>query len=421
MPRIKRATNRVAIVGVGMSHFGSFPDKTGRDLFVEAYRELRLSVDRGFDPAAIEAVYIGNFSSDLFEGQGHIAPILADAVGLVPRPATRVEDACASGGVALRQGLMAVASGMHDVVLVGGAERMTKLPTARVTDTLGGAADTSFETPAGFTFPGFYAAMATAYMARYSMTPEHLMNVAIKNHENGALNPHAQFGVTIPNWMQSRIQSALKKGKPAPTWRDHWDFLHDDSANPMIAWPLRLFDCSPITDGAACALLVNGELAREFTDAPVFVIGSGQASDTALHERPDLTTIGSARLATEMAYEQAGVTAADIRIAEVHDCFTIAEVIATEDLGFFAPGEGYKAAAEGLTARDGSKPINTSGGLKAKGHPVGASGIGQAVEIFKQMRGQAGLRQVAGDIRLALSHNVGATGSTSVVHVYERR
>ena len=418
---VRKLGRGVAMVGVGMSRFGAFPDKNSRDLFVEAFKELRQSVDKGFDPAAIEALYIGNYSSDLFEGQGHIAPIMADAVGLVPKPATRVEAACASGGAALRQGVLAVATGMYDVVLVGGVERMTKLPTAQVTDTLGSAADTVYEIPVGFTFPGFYAAIATAYMARYGMTPRHLMNVAIKNHENGALNPKAQFGMTIPDWMRGRIQAALKKGKPAPAWRDHWDFLHDDAANPMIAWPLRLFDCSPITDGAACVLLVSAERAREFTDSPVYVIGSGQASDTILQERADLTSLTAARRATAMAYEQAGVTAADIRLAEVHDCFTIAEIVASEDLGFFPAGAGYQAVEDGVTARDGARPINTSGGLKSKGHPVGASGVAQAVEIFKQMRGEAGARQVPGDISLAVSHNVGATGSTCVVHVYESR
>lgn len=421
MPAAKPFPHRVAIVGVGMSKFGAFPDKNSRDLFVEAFKELRQSVDKGFDPEVIEAVFVGNYSSDLFEGQGHTAPIMTDAVGLVPRPATRVEAACASGGVAFRQGVMAIASGMHDVVLVGGTERMTKLPTAQVTDTLGSAADTLYEITAGFTFPGFYAAIATAYMAKYGMTPEHLMNVAIKNHENGALNPKAQFGVTVPAWMQSRIQAAIKKGRPAPAWRDHWDFLHDDAANPMIAWPLRLFDCSPVTDGAACALLVAAERAREFTDAPVHVIGAGQASDVALHERHNLTSLTAARIASAIAYEQAGVTAADIRLAEVHDCFTIAEIVASEDLGFFPPGTGFRMAEDGVTARNGARPINSSGGLKAKGHPVGASGVGQTVEIFKQMRGEAGSRQVTGDASLAVSHNVGATGSTCVVHVYERR
>jgi acetyl-CoA C-acetyltransferase len=252
------------------------------------------------------------------------------------------------------------------------------------------------------------------------MQPEHLMHVALKNHANGALNPKAQFGVTIPDWMKSRVAAALKKGKPAPGWRDEWDFLHDDAANPPVAWPLRLFDCSPITDGAACLLLVSAERASAFTDKPVYIVGSGQASDTALHARPELTAIGAARLAAQAAYEMAGVTANDIRLAEVHDCFTIAEVIATEDLGFFEAGCGFRMAQEGVTARDGARPVNSSGGLKSKGHPVGASGVAQAIEIWKQLRGEAGPRQVPGNLSLALTHNVGATGSTCVVHVYER-
>jgi acetyl-CoA C-acetyltransferase len=417
----KKLGRGVALVGAGMSKFGAFPDKSSRDLFVEAFQSMRQSVDKDFNPADIETIYIGNFSSDLFEAQSHTAPIMADVVGLAPRPATRIEDACASSGVAMRQGIMAVASGLYDVALVGGIEKMTNLPTAEVTDTLAAAADTLYEIPAGFTFPGFYAAIASAYMHKYGMTPEHLMNVAIKNHENGALNPNAQFGVTIPDWMEGRKASAAKKGKPVPTWEDEMEFLHDDKANPMIAWPLRLFDCSPITDGAVALLLVSEEIARKFTDHPLHIIGSGQASDMALHDREDLTTIKAAQLASQQAYSMAGVTAEDIRAAEVHDCFTIAEVIATEDIGFFAPGEGYKVVEDGVTARDGAKPINTSGGLKAKGHPVGASGAGQAVEIFKQMRGLAGERQVAGDIPLGLTHNVGGTGSTCVVHIFERR
>ncbi len=421
LPMATRKLGRgVAMVGAGMSKFGAFPDKTSRDLFVEAFKELRASVDNGFDPAQIETIYIGNFSSDLFERQAHVAPIMADAVGLVPRPAVRVEDACASGGVALRQGVMAIASGMADVVLVGGVERMTKLPTAEVTDTLGAAADAQYEIPAGFTFPGFYAAMATAYMARYGMTAEDLMQVAIKNHENGGLNPKAQFG-TIPAWMQGRKDAAAKKGRPVPTWQTEMDFLHDDGANPMIAWPLRLFDCSPITDGAACVLLVAEERAKDFTDKPIYVIGAGQASGVPLHDREDLTQIPAAQLAAKQAYEMAGMDNHDVRLAEVHDCFTIAEVIATEDLGFFAPGEGYKAAVDGVTARTGAHPINTSGGLKSKGHPVGASGVGQAIEMFKQMRCEAGPRQVPGDVSVGLTHNVGATGSTCVVHLFERR
>jgi len=419
--KTKALPRGVAMVGAGMCKFGAFADKSSRDLFVEAFQDMRASVDQGFDPRDIETIYIGNYSSDLFEGQGHLAPILTDAIGLTPRPATRVEDACASGGAALRQGILAIASGLYDMVLVGGVERMTQLPTAKVTDTLGTAGDMLYEIPAGLTFPGFYAAMATAYMHKYGLTPEHLMRVALKNHNNGALNPKAQFGVTIPAWMQGRIEAAKKKNKPVPTWKDEWDFLHDDAANPLIAWPLRLFDCSPITDGAACVLLVAADRARNFTDTPIHLIASGQASDAPLHNRDDLTAIRAAQLAAQAAYEMASVTASDIRIAEVHDCFTIAEIIASEDLGFFKQGEGFHMAGDGVTARDGARPINTSGGLKSKGHPVGASGVAQVVEIWKQLRGEAGERQVKGDVPLALTHNVGATGSTCVVHIYERR
>lgn len=408
------------MVGAGMSQFGAFPGKTTRDLFVEAFQAMRASVDKGLDPSDIEALYIGNFSSELFEGQGHLAPIMADWVGLTPIPATRVEDACASSGVALRQGILAVASGAYDMVLVGGVEKMSALPIAEVTDTLATAGDTLYEIPAGFTFPGFYAAMASAYLNRYDASPSALMRVGIKNHENGALNELAQFNATIPEIMASKRLSAEKKGRPVPEWADEMAFMQDDRANPMIAWPLRLFDCSPVTDGASAVLLVSDEIAHRFTDSPIRIIGSAQASDTALHGRDSLTSIPAAKRASQSAYAMAGVTPDDIKIAEVHDCFTIAEIIATEDVGFFEAGMGHIAAEEGLTARHGLRPVNTSGGLKSKGHPVGASGTGQAVEIFKQMRGRAGERQVDRDVDLALTHNVGGTGQTAVVHVYER-
>jgi acetyl-CoA C-acetyltransferase len=417
----KKLGRGVAIVGAGMSRFGAFPGRATRDLFVDAFQEMRASVDKGLDPGEIEALYVGNYSSDLFEDQGHTAPIMADWVGLAPRPATRVEDACASSGVAVRQGILAVASGLHDIVLVGGIEKMSDLPTERVTDTLATAGDAIYEIPAGFTFPGFYAAMATAYMARYGATPETFMRVGIKNHENGALNPKAQFGARIADIMEGKRARARKKGHPVPEWADEMAFLHDDRANPVISWPMRLFDCSPISDGAAALLLVAEERAPDYTSNPLYVIGSGQASDVALHDRPDLTTLRAAKLAAKQAYEMAGVSPADIKVAEVHDCFTIAEVIATEDLGFFRPGQGFGAAEEGMTARTGPRPINTSGGLKSKGHPVGASGAGQIIEMWKQLRGQADGRQVAGDLDLGLTHNVGGTGQTCVVHIFERR
>jgi acetyl-CoA C-acetyltransferase len=416
----RRLGRSVAIVGAGMSRFGAFPGLATRDLFVEAFQEMRAAVDKGLDPRDIEALYIGNYSSDLFEGQGHTAPIMADWVGLAPRPATRVEDACASSGVALREGLLAIASGLYDVVLVGGIEKMTDLPTERVTDTLATAGDALYEIPAGFTFPGFYAAMATAYMARYGATPETFMQVGLKNHDNGSLNDKAQFGATLRQIMDRKVASARAKGRPVPDWADEMAFLHDDRANPIIAWPMRLFDCSPISDGAAALLLVAEELATSFTDEPLYVIGSGQASDVALHDRAELTTLRAARLAGQQAYEMAGVTSADIQVAEVHDCFTIAEIIATEDLGFFPPGGGRRATEEGQTTRTGPRPVNTSGGLKSKGHPVGASGAGQVVEIWKQLRGKAGERQVPG-ATLGLTHNVGGTGQSCVVHIFERR
>lgn len=411
----------VTVVGAGMSKFGAFPEKTTRDLFVDAFREMRASVDKGLDPKDIEAIYIGNYSSDLFEGQGHTAPLMTSWVGLTPRPATRVEDACASSGVALRQGILAIASGLYDIVLVGGIEKMSSLPTEKVTDTLATAGDTLYEIPAGFTFPGFYAAMATAYIARYGATPETFMRVGWKNHENGALNDKAQFGQRIADIMAARKASAAKKNQPIPTWRDEMEFLHDDRANPIIAWPMRLFDCSPISDGAAALLLVREDIAKSFTDNPIYIIGTGQASDGGLSDRSELTTVPAARFAGQQAYAMAGVKPSDIKVAEVHDCFTIAEILATEDLGFFAPGQGWRAAEEGKTARTGARPINTSGGLKSKGHPVGASGAGQVIEIWKQLRGIAGARQLPGDIHLGLTHNVGGTGQTCVVHIFERR
>lgn len=410
----------VAVVGAGMSKFGAFPEMTTRDLFAQAFREMCATVDKGFDPQTIEAIYLGNYSSDLFEGQGHTAPLLTNWVGLSPRPATRVEDACASGGVALRQAVLAIASGAYDIALVGGIEKMSSLATEKVTDTLATAGDVLFEISAGFTFPGFYAAMATAYLHAYACPTEALLNVGMKNHANGALNDKAQFGQRIADIMEARKKSAAKKGLPIPTWANELEFLRDERANPYIALPLRLFDCSPISDGAAAVLLVADELAAMFTDHPLRVIGSGQASDGALHDRATFTAIPAARLASQQAYAMANVTPADIQVAEVHDCFTIAEIIASEDLGFFEAGQGWRAAQAGVTARAGTRPINTSGGLKSKGHPVGASGVGQVIEIWKQLRGVAGARQVAGDLRLGLTHNVGGTGQTCVVHIFER-
>lgn len=417
----KKLSRGVAVVGAGMSKFGSFPDKTSRDLFVEAFQELKDSVDKGLESKDIDAFYLGNFSSDQFEKQAHLAPIIANWIGLSPIPAVRVEDACASGGAAIREAVLAIASGMVDVVLVGGLEKMTDLPIEQVTEVLATAADTQFEIPAGFTFPGFYAAMATAYLNEYDADTLAFAHVSIKNHKNGALNEKAQFGQTIAEIMASKKERAVKKGKPEPTWKTEIDFLTDPKGNPNIAWPLTLFDCSPVSDGGAAILLVAEDIVHKYTDDPIFIIGSGQASDGALHDREALFYIPAAVEAAKIAYEMAGKSPDDIDLAEVHDCFTIAEIIATEDLGFFERGEGWKAAMSGKTTRDGEHPVNTSGGLKSKGHPVGASGVGQVVEVWKQLRGIAGERQVPNNPRVALTHNVGGSGQTCVVHIFERR
>ncbi len=417
--RAHKLSRGVAIVGAGTSKFGAFPVKTSRDLFLEAFAEARKSVDKGVSLEDIEALYVGNFSSDSFERQGHLAPLIADWVGLTPKPAVRIEDACASSGAAFRQGVMAIASGLCDVVLVGGVEKMTNLPVEQVTDTLAMAADGIFEVEhAAFTFPGAFAIVASAYMDRYDASPEHLMHVAIKNHRNGALNPKAQFNASIREILEARMARMRERGQPIPGWNDEMDFLHDPQANPVVAWPLRLFDCSPISDGASCLILAAEDVAKGYTDRPVHVMATAQASGGALASWPELTSIPAVKAAAQEAYQTAELAPKDIDLAEVHDCFTIAEVVATEDLGFFSPGEGVSAAAEGLTALDGPKPINTSGGLKAKGHPVGATGAAQLAEIWTQLRGEAGQRQVKGRrLRYGLAQNLGGTGGTCVVTI----
>ncbi|MFH1481324.1 MAG: beta-ketoacyl synthase N-terminal-like domain-containing protein [Pseudomonadota bacterium] len=424
MGQRKRKLGRgVAIVGAGMSAFGIRKDVTNRELFAEAFLDMKNSVDKGVDPKEIESLYIGNCGAEMWESQSVISTLCADIIGLIPNPARKIEDACASSSVAVRDGVIAIASGLYDMVLVGGTEKMSILPINWTTMALACGSDTTFEGSIGFTFPGLYAAMATAHMEKYGTSHDDLLRVAIKNHNNGALNPKAHFPMTIRNVMKMRIAQAEKKGKPIPRWADEMDFLHDPAYNPVIAWPNTLFDCCPITDGAACALLVSEEIAKDFTDTPIYIIGTGHASGHNLHDRDTFTSIPAAKIAAQQAYEMAGVTPQDIKVAEVHDCFTIAEVIAIADLGFFQEGkEAATAAGEGKTARDGIKPVNVSGGLKCKGHPVGATGAAQVVEIFEQMRGKAGERQVTNiDIDLALNHNIGAHGTTAVVQIYERR
>jgi acetyl-CoA C-acetyltransferase len=411
----------VTVVGAGMSRFGMFSDKDSKYLFAEAFQEMLSTVDRGLDPKDIDALYLGNFTNDFFVRQGHWGPIISDLLGLTPKPATRTEGACASSALAFREGVFAIASGFYDVVLVGGVEEMSKRSTEEVTQGLAMAAS-PYEVKAGFTFPGVFGAIATAYFAKYGASREHLMNVTIKSHNNARLNPKAQFNVSIRDIMNQRIEKAKRKGEPVPAWKDEKEFLRDPGANPVVAWPMHLFDCCPISDGASCVLLVTEEIAREFTDNPLYVVGIGQGSGRALHAAEGLTYFEATRYAAKEAYELSGLKPEDVQIAEVHDCFSIAEILHIEDLGFFKSGEGYKAVEDGLTRLDGSKPINTSGGLKCKGHPVGATGTGQLVEIWKQLRCEAGERQVPiRDLRIGATHNLGGTGGTCTLTILERR
>jgi acetyl-CoA C-acetyltransferase len=421
MQKKRKLARGVAVVGAGMSKFGMFKDKDSKDLFVEAFREMLDSVDKGFDPNDIEALYLGNFTNDFFIHQAHWGPIISDLIGLAPKPATRTEGACASSALAFREGVFAIASGFYDIVLVGGVEEMSKRTTEEVAEGLA-LATVPYEGRVGFTFPGVFGALATAYFQKYGANREHLMNVTIKSHSNAPLNPKAQFPFSIKDMMNIKAESAKKKGKPVPHWDDEKGFLSDPGANPVVAWPMHLYDCCPISDGGACMLLVGEEIAKNFTDDPLYIVGIGQGSGKGLHASADLTTMEATKNAADEAYGMSGLTPADIQFSEVHDCFSIAELIHIEDLGFFKPGQGYKAVEEGLTRRDGPMPINTSGGLKCKGHPVGATGIGQMFEVWKQLRGEAGERQVPKkDLRIGAAHNLGGTGGTCTFTILERR
>ena len=383
---------KVAIIGAGMTRFGERWDKGFRDLVTEAGTQA--ITDAKLSGEEISAGYVGTMASGSLVGQEHAGALIADYMGLDPIPITRVEGACASGSLALRQGVLAVASGLHDIVVVGGVEKMTDLDTAAVSQILGGAGDQEWELFMGATFPALYAFMARRHMHEYGTTEEMLASVAVKNHQNGAKNKYAQFQREIT------MEQALNA--------------------KMVADPLKILDCSPITDGAAAVVLAPLDMATSYTDKPIDIVASEQASGTlALHDRESLTSIDAAKIASQRAYKKAGIAPQDVDVAEVHDCFTIAEVVATEDLGFFAPGKGGPAALEGKTKLDGEIAVNTSGGLKATGHPVGATGVKQVCEVTWQLRGDAGERQVK-NVETGLTHNVGGSGATAVIHLYKR-
>ena len=380
----------VAIIGVGMNKWGEIWEFSLRDMFVEA--ALEAIKDAGVDH--LDGMYVGSMTPGLFVGQEHLGSMLADYLGMKGLPGTRVESACASGGLALKSAVLEVASGHSDIILAGGVEKMTDCSGDDATYALATAADQEYEVFHGATFPGLYAMMARRHMHEFGTTREQLAHVAVKNHKNGAKNPKAQypFEVTLEGVMSS----------------------------VMVADPMRILDCSPITDGAACVIVTDLETAKKYAKHPaVKITGFGHATDAiALHSRDSLTSLEATKLAGERAYKMAGKKPEDIDFCEVHDCFTIAEIMVIEDLGFFEKGKGGTGAESGETHIGGRIPINTSGGLKSKGHPVGATGVAQAIEVTTQLRGEAGERQVEG-AKVGLCQNMGGSGGSTVVHIME--
>lgn len=377
----------VAIIGVSQTKFGELWDKSFRDMVVEA--GMGAVRDANIEGKDLEAMYIGNMSAGLFVQQEHISSLIVDHSGLAPIPSARVEAACASGGLALRNGIITVASGYHDIVIAAGVEKMTDVVDA--TPAIATASDQEWEAQLGITFPSLYAMIARRHMHEFGTTREHLAMFSVINHKNGAKNPLAQFPFEVT------VDQVLKSS--------------------MVADPLRLLDCSPISDGAAAIVLCPAEEAKKYTDTPIYIKASTQASGSiALHDRKNITTIDATVNAAKKAYKMADVEPRDIDAAEVHDCFSINGILAIEDLGFVEKGKGGIAVEDGMTEADGDIPINPSGGLKARGHPLGATGIAQAVEMVWQLRGEAGKRQIDG-MEVGLTHNIGGTGGTAAVHI----
>jgi len=381
---------RVAVIGVGVTKFGKH-DRTSAELFAEAAREA--VVDAGIEARAIQALYYGNVTGGESERQLHMGPLAASLMGLPTIPTTRFENACATSHAAFRHAVMEVGAGVSDVVLVGGAERILHVPTEHATEYFAYCSDASFEQPTGLTFPGVFALIARAHMEKYGTTETQMAHVAVKNHRHGLHNPKAQFRKEIT--LETVLQSAY------------------------VADPLKLFDCCPFTDGGAALVLASEEVARKHR-RPIWVLGSAAASDTMfMHDKRDLSRVTATERAAAAAYRQAGRGPQDVNVVELHDCFTIAEIVATEGLGLFEPGMGGPAAEKGWTSLGGKIPVNVSGGLKAKGHPIGATGAAQIAEIVTQLRGEAGPRQVEG-ARTGLTHTLGGNTATVLVSLFGR-
>lgn len=384
----------VAIIGVGATKFGELWDRSFRSIGIEA--GMKAIEDANLSGSEIDGLFIGNMSAGRFINQQHIDALIADYSGMATNhiPATRVEAGGASGGVAFREAVMAVASGVHDTVLVGGAEKMTDLDDTSINTVMDATADADWEAGMGLTLASLYAMIARRLMHEGTATREEIASVAVNSHFHGALNPGAQFRKEVP------IETVLRSGP--------------------VAEPLGMFDCAPITDGAAAVVLCPLEDAKKHTDSYVKVSAVAQGSDTlALFQRPDITTFGATAAAAKRAYEMAGITASDISVAEIHDDFSVAGILALQDLGFYKKGEAGKAFLNGETkVGSGKVAINTSGGLKARGYPIGAAGVAQIVEITEQLRGKADKRQVA-NAKYGLAQSVGGTGSAVTVSIME--
>ena len=383
--------SNVAIAGAFMTRFGENWDKGLRDITSEALFGLIEAVDRNFDVDNIEAIYVGNNGSQLFSSQSQLGAIAASCLHR-HIPSIRIEADSASGSAALLVGIQAIKSGVCETVVVLGTEKMTDITApSSATSLLSASLDEEWETQYGQTLAGAWAMIARAHMTRYSTTREHLAAVVVKNHKNGALNPNAQFRREVS------MEAVLRAG--------------------MVAEPLGLLDCAPTTDGAAALVLASEKAVKEYTDTPVWVLGSGLATDNiALHARESIDSLPATKIAAKKAFKRAKKKPKDIKVAEVHDSFSIGEIIALEDIGFYEPGSAGQATLEGETSLNGNISINTSGGLKARGNPLGATGVAQAVELFLQLRNEAIGRQIQ-DAEIGLSQNVAGTGGTSLIHI----
>lgn len=390
---------KVAVLGVGMIPFGRYEQESLVEMLSSA--ALKAMDDAGIGERPIDALYVGNMGAGLFNHQTAIASALADHMSLLPAAADSVENGPASGGSALKNGVLAVASGFYDLVLVVGGEKMRDVIAPRATDIVATMTHPQAEYIYGATLPTMAGLFARLYMQKYGVTPQHLAKVAIKNHRNGLLNPYAHLHAEI----------TLEGILTSP---------HAIVNNPIVADPIRLYDCCPVSDGAAACLLCPAEMVKGFNKPQVVVAGFGQATDThTLQEREDPTDLKAVRIAAQKAFEMARLTPQDIDVAELHDAFTILEIAESECAGFFEKGQGAKALDEGKTEIGGSLPINPSGGLKARGHPLGATGVAQVVELVWQLRGEAGERQVK-DAQTGFSLNFGGFGNNVVAFVLRR-